>query len=406
MKSLRAFSVGSFLLILSALSFASFAGGIKISDREEVFLSPWKNDPGLNRITVLKKQTGSGALEVHIQSASSNHKEYSLHVATGLHEIDENWDIFFGDFDGDKIPDLWAILRTNTGSKHSEAHILSGASDFKQFILHRILPIEETGNNFQFKLKFNPNRKPDLVAIKQSGTGSGTTELHVISGESNLEQFSLQTSTGLHETSPDWKFSFGEWKKSGYVDLIIYKPVNSGQIHVLGGQDNYQKFIEHRDLASNPISFKEGLNLDDKAIQAILACAASIADIGEIALLTTPIGWPMVLGASVTFVACAYTYYNWLESNPKLPANPSNSVNRFGNGNNRLVDGNGGGGNGSGGNGGGTCGDVNVGSVEHTENGVRHIEFCNGMEIRMDKPDKPDKVDKPDKADKMDHTKH
>jgi hypothetical protein len=40
------------------------------------------------------------------------------------------------DWDGDGIPDLWAIKKWNTGTGKTEVHIYSGASDFAQPIFH------------------------------------------------------------------------------------------------------------------------------------------------------------------------------------------------------------------------------------------------------------------------------
>ena len=37
-----------------------------------------------------------------------------------------------------------------------------------------------------------------MLAVKKSGTGSGTTEIHLLSAASGNQQFSLQTGTALH----------------------------------------------------------------------------------------------------------------------------------------------------------------------------------------------------------------
>ena len=47
----------------------------------------------------------------------------------------------------------------------------------------------------------------DVIAIKKSGTGTGTTEIHVLSAASGYQRFSLQTGTALHQT--DQTFAFG-----------------------------------------------------------------------------------------------------------------------------------------------------------------------------------------------------
>ena len=46
----------------------------------------------------------------------------------------------------------------------------------------------------------------DMYAIKKSITGTRTTEIHVLSKASNYQAFSLHTGTTLHETNDNWEF--------------------------------------------------------------------------------------------------------------------------------------------------------------------------------------------------------
>ncbi|MFN5513995.1 MAG: M12 family metallopeptidase, partial [Cyanobacteriota bacterium] len=55
--------------------------------------------------------------------------------------------------------------------------------------------LHQTGDNFAFAFMANG----DLMAIKKSGTGSGSTEVHILSAASNYSKFRLQTGTALHQ---------------------------------------------------------------------------------------------------------------------------------------------------------------------------------------------------------------
>jgi hypothetical protein len=61
--------------------------------------------------------------------------------------------------------------------------------------------LHETGDDFDFALAADSN----LFAIKKQG--GDTTQLHVLSADSNYQSFSLQTETNLHPTDGSWAFA-------------------------------------------------------------------------------------------------------------------------------------------------------------------------------------------------------
>eukprot|EP00548_Thalassiothrix_antarctica_P002808 CAMPEP_0194134352 /NCGR_PEP_ID=MMETSP0152-20130528/4434_1 /TAXON_ID=1049557 /ORGANISM="Thalassiothrix antarctica, Strain L6-D1" /LENGTH=270 /DNA_ID=CAMNT_0038830029 /DNA_START=98 /DNA_END=906 /DNA_ORIENTATION=+ len=83
--------------------------------------------------------------------------------------------------------DLYAIKKSGTDSGRTEVHVLSKDSNYESYSLHKATALHETGDNFEFLLADNR----DLYAIMKSGTGSGRTEVHVLSKDSNYESFSL-----------------------------------------------------------------------------------------------------------------------------------------------------------------------------------------------------------------------
>jgi len=124
-----------------------------------------------------------------------------------LHETDDNWKFCLGDFNGDGNLDLFCIAKNCTGSKKTEVHILSGASNFHTFIMQTGTGLHETDGNWDFGVSdYCGQGKKDLYCIAKRNTGSKKTEVHVLSGSSNFQNFVLHTSTDLHETDDDYLF--------------------------------------------------------------------------------------------------------------------------------------------------------------------------------------------------------
>ena len=192
--------------------------------------------------------------EVHVRSPESNYQNYSLQwVATGLAQSQRNFTFLLADWTGSGIPDLWAIKKWATGTNSTEVHIYSGESNFTQAVFHGGTALAETGPTFDFDIiPAGPNAPPDLVAFKRAGTGTNSTEIHVLSGASQFREFLLQTGTALQETgnSNQWHFLLTEWNHSGNQDFAIVSPANGGELHVISGPQ-YRQFIVHEIVNTN-----------------------------------------------------------------------------------------------------------------------------------------------------------
>lgn len=130
--------------------------------------------------------------------------------------------------------DLYGIKKNTTGTKSTEVHILTSSSGYKTFKLTTGTPLPETDDNYDFLLA--PNN--DLVAIKKFGTGTRKTEVHILSAASNYQQFILQTGTVLPETNKDYIFLM-DAERNLYA--INRKGVSSTTIQILSAASNYQK---------------------------------------------------------------------------------------------------------------------------------------------------------------------
>jgi hypothetical protein len=206
----------------------------------EYALADWNGDGHLDLIVVKRHGTGTNSTEVHILSGASNFRTFLLQTGTVLHETDDTWAFAVGHWISGTKPDLFAIKKSKTGSNSTEVHILSGAADFQGFLLQTGTGLQETDATFDFAVTdWNADGRPDLVAIKKSRTSSKTTEVHVLSGASNFRKYILHSETALHRTDSAFDFAVADWTRNGRPDLVAIKKRNtasgSAEVQIMAG---------------------------------------------------------------------------------------------------------------------------------------------------------------------------
>jgi hypothetical protein len=76
-----------------------------------------------------------------------------------------------------------AVKRSNTSKNSTEVHVLSGASNYRDFILHSGTALHRTDGTFTFAVAdWTRDGRPDLVAVKKRNTGTKSTEVHIMAG--------------------------------------------------------------------------------------------------------------------------------------------------------------------------------------------------------------------------------
>jgi len=195
--------------------------------------------PGGDLMAIMKSGSGSRSTEVHILTAASQYRQFRLHTGTALHQTD-------GSFAFAALPngDLMAIKKSGTGSRSTEVHILGAASQYQKFTVQTGTCLHETDGTWAFAAL----RNGDLMAIKKSGTGSRSTEVHVLSAASRYQKFALQTGTALQET--DEKYAFAALP-SGDLMAIMKSgtATRSTEIHILTAASQYKQFRLHTGTA-------------------------------------------------------------------------------------------------------------------------------------------------------------
>jgi hypothetical protein len=159
--------------------------------------------------------TGSARVEVHVLSAASTYQTFSAHVATPLPTAQTaagDWSFLVGDLGG--RGDLTAVRSAGvTGSGRTEVHVLSQASSYQGWSLHAATPLQLLApNSVSFELgKFDGDGVADLIfVLRGPSTGSGHTELHALSGASGYGTYVGHFATALGSAAPTtWQFDVG-----------------------------------------------------------------------------------------------------------------------------------------------------------------------------------------------------
>lgn len=210
----------------------------------------YNNDGTTDLYAVKKIGTGTGTTEVHILNGADNYKSFLCQTGTGLGCTGDNWEFLVKDYNGDGKPDLICIVKSNTGSGKTEVHILNGADNFKTFLLHTATGFGYTDKNWKFAMAdYNGDGRLDLYGIVKNNTGSGKSEVHVLSGSDNFQTFILHTATALGYCGDNWEFGIADYNNDRKPDFYAITKSSTGsgktEVHILNGSDNFQSFLLH-----------------------------------------------------------------------------------------------------------------------------------------------------------------
>ena len=215
------------------------------------FISADFNGDGVKDVAVLfKSGTGSGKTEVHVMNGASNFQNWLLQEATVLHPVGDNVEFVPLDYNRDGVMDIAAIIKSGTGTGTTEIHVMDGANRFKSWLHQDRTPLHPTGAEFRFvSLDHNRDGFMDITAIKQSGTGTGTTEIHVLDGANGFRNWIFQDRSALGVTDERFDFISGDFNRDGIWDIaaIEKRGTNSGttEVRILNGASNFANFILH-----------------------------------------------------------------------------------------------------------------------------------------------------------------
>lgn len=145
---------------------------------------------------------------------------------------------------------LIAIKKSVTGTNSTEVHIVRGTANYQEYSLETGTILHETGAEFEFAVwDMNRDGIMDIVGIKKAVTGTNSTEVHVLNGSDNFKTFLLSTVTALEANADSYDFSVWDYNNDGKMDLVAVKKNMTGagrtEVHILDGASNFSTFRLH-----------------------------------------------------------------------------------------------------------------------------------------------------------------
>ncbi len=210
----------------------------------------WNGDGVADLLLVRSANTASGFTEVDVLDGARSFQTALAHLVTPLPVAGSTFAFDFGDFNGDGTPDLYVLVKSGTGTHTTEVHILDGASNFQTWLLHTATALGEADATFDFQVvDYNGDGKPDLAAFKKSATGSHSTEIHVLSGATNFQTWLLHTATALGETGAEGVVRLADVNRDGVLDLVYVLKFGTGsgrmEVHAVDGASGFRTFNLH-----------------------------------------------------------------------------------------------------------------------------------------------------------------
>jgi hypothetical protein len=213
-------------------------------------VGPTGGDRAADLTGIALRGTRSGRIEVHVASAGSRYGAFTRHTATALPVVDPaQWQFAVGPVGWDGGADLVAIRTAGTTSGRVEVDVLSEGSDYQGRLLHAVTPLP-AGNGVTAQWRWMLGDGGDLVGVAHTATGSGRTEVHVLSWASGYTAWRLHARTPLpYTTDAQWRFALGDDDANLVPDLFAIQTEGgtSGrmEINVLSGATAFGTWLRH-----------------------------------------------------------------------------------------------------------------------------------------------------------------
>lgn len=216
-------------------------------------LAPFQRDGRADLWAIHLANTGSGHVEVHILSEASGYQTWAAHIATPLSSLDPaQWQFDLGSIAGDGSSNLYAILTSSAGgSGRVEVHALTESSGFQTWAIHAATAFTPWPDPAQVTyLIGDGGGRGDLTAIVRYGTASGGAEAHAVSMDSGYAGWTMHAALPLGYASQETdRFALMDYDRDGIPDLIFGPTADTGsgqsELHVLSGASGFSGWLAH-----------------------------------------------------------------------------------------------------------------------------------------------------------------
>lgn len=261
---------------------------LEATNENTVFAVGDYNNNTIPDVFAIKKKV-AGKSEIHILNGSNKYQSYLVQARMPIGETDENSEFRVADYNNDGILDLYWIEKHAGG--RTKVHILNGSDKFQSFLLQTDIPLGETDLDSNFQVgDYNGDNKPDLYFINKQAQGK--TEVHVLSGASGYQQFILHKRTELNSVGEEVEFGLSDYNGDGKTDLYCMNKqgTNGTELYILNGKDSYSSFLLRTATALGKVDRNTSLvllNGDKINIYAVKRDGASRTSIQQIRYIGT-----------------------------------------------------------------------------------------------------------------------
>ncbi|KAJ6004938.1 hypothetical protein N7540_012737 [Penicillium herquei] len=200
-------------------------------------LADYDDDGLLDLIYIQNRDTPSGKVEISVVSGASDFKSYLVDSAETVFDVqvDGRWQML--DVDGDGKLDLVYIQNSNTASNYVEVNIASGASTYTTLTSQTVSSFSIANDGTWLLADWDLDGSYDLFYIQNIATTSGYVEVNVASAASGYQTIIQSVSTTFSlEDNGTWMMY--DWNGDDILDLIYIKQDNTAgtvEVHVASG---------------------------------------------------------------------------------------------------------------------------------------------------------------------------
>ncbi len=269
--------------------------------------------PNDNLYGALTTQTGSGKVEVHAQSSSSNYAARMADIATSWSIANpSDWRFFFGSTVGDTRPDLIGVQAGGTPSGKVEIHVASWASNYRDTTVNTVTPMSSFTPDANWQIAVGGPSGGDVYFIALGTTGTRTVEIHSLTANSSYNEWGIHSGSALTASYSAATARFLVARGSGDLYAILHGTTGSGrtEVHALTASSGFQSFNMHAATPMGPTS--------DSQVQWLLG-PGSTPDVNFVPLANTGSN-----AVEVHRLSASSYYSSWtLHAATNLPLAPS-----------------------------------------------------------------------------------